>query len=92
MTSFSEAVAVGGRIEYEYECNFCNILGFMGENMTTEDYNNLCASVMKIKDDFDAQFAKIEADLLRIADGNILQERADEAIRAILPGYPVRKP
>ena len=64
----------------------------MGENMTTEDYNNLCASVMKIKDDFDAQFAKIEADLLRIADGNILQERADEAIRAILPGYPVRKP
>lgn len=53
--------------------------------MTTEDYNNLCASVMKIKDDFDAQFAKIEADLLRITDGNILQERADESIRAILP-------
>ena len=57
--------------------------------MTTEDYNNLCASVMKMKDDFDAQFAKIEADLLRIADGNILQERADESIRAILPNYPV---
>ena len=49
--------------------------------MTTEDYNNLYASVMKIKDDFDAQFAKIEADLLRTADGNILQERDDEAMR-----------